>query len=268
MTMRLSHHVADILLAVLSLVSATDPPVPPKVDPIRFPQDGQVVPPPPPVVVNVLRMDQVYVIDADKECVVLTRPVGLVKVTSKTGPLTIRDTFIDGKGVKEERTYNGKFLYLIDPVAKGEVEILVLPVGGTATDIISKKVMVGVPDPVPPTPPGPGPKPDPIVTPTALWGFVIVEETADAVAARGTLLADTMLSGLLKSKGWKWRVVDKDVVGADGNPPADVLPALNAAKGHGYPQVFLVDVKGNMVYQGDLPKTPADLVSLLKKWGQ
>jgi hypothetical protein len=81
------------------------------------------------------------------------------------------------------------------------------------------------------------------------------------------MLSDPTLSALLKSKGYHWRIVDKDVGGPDGKPPADVTPCLNAAKGKTLPQVFLIDTKGNITTQIALSNS-AGLVDLLKKWGK
>lgn len=247
------------LLVLATYTIATDPL--PKVDPIRLP----VAPPPTPTpsAITSLAADQLYVIDADVSCIVLTSPAGIVSVNEDMGPVKIRGKFVDGCGKAELRTYKGKTVYTVEAVATGRVELLIVPVGGGVADVIRRTLDVSVgPGPQPP----PKPTPDPTPTPVALWGFVIVEETADAVAARGALLADHTLSTLMKSKGYHWRIVDKDVVGADGKPPADVLPCLNAAKGKVLPQVFLIDIKGNIATQAALPNA-AGLVDLLNKWG-
>jgi hypothetical protein len=61
-------------------------------------------------------------------------------------------------------------------------------------------------------------------------------------------------------------VVDKDVVGADGKPPADVVPFLNDAKAKALPMVYLVDLKGKTVHSEPVPATPAAMIALLKQW--
>lgn len=125
------------------------------------------------------------------------------------------------------------------------------------------------PKPIPPGPlpnPNPSPNPPSPVVSQPLF-VVIIEETADAVATRGSMFADPTLSAAMKAKGDKWRVADKDVVGPDGKQPADIARFLNDAKGKGYPQVYLVGQKGETVYGGPLPTKPADLLSLITQYG-
>lgn len=115
------------------------------------------------------------------------------------------------------------------------------------------------PPPVPPTPPAP-------VGPTKLF-VVVVEETAQLAANRGQMFGDPSLTALMKAKGHQWRIVDKDVAGADGQPPADVKGYLARAAGKTYPQVFLVTPDGRLMYQGDLPASAAQMQALLMKAG-
>jgi hypothetical protein len=122
------------------------------------------------------------------------------------------------------------------------------------------------PKPPPPDPPVPPPEPPGPVAPTKLV-VVIVEETAAAVATRGAFLADRPLADFMAAHGHRWRVVDKDVTGADGKPPADVVRFLDRAKAAKLPTLFLVDPKGRTVHEGPVPATAAELAALLKKWG-
>jgi len=131
-------------------------------------------------------------------------------------------------------------------------------------------VVEGV-QPLPPIPPGPtpvppGPTPPGPVSPTKLF-VVIVEETADAVASRGVMLSDPTLARRMAEKGHKFRVIDKDVADAKGNPPADVKPLLDRAKGKAYPQLYLVDETGVIRFEGDLPKSPGELIGAMQKVG-
>jgi hypothetical protein len=208
-----------------------------------------------------LAADQLYVIDADIACLILTSPAGLVSVTEDHGPVKIRGKFVDGMGKTECRSFQGKAVYTLEPLASGRVELFVVPTGGAAKDVIRRTLEVTVEDK-----PQPKPTPDPAPSPVNLWGFVIVEATAEAVAARGALLGDGALAAFMKSKSLHWRIVDKDVMGADGKPPADVLHCLNAARGKPLPQVLLIDTQGNIVTQTTLPNA-GGLVDLLKKWG-
>lgn len=122
------------------------------------------------------------------------------------------------------------------------------------------------PTPNPPNPNPPNPTPPVPVTPQKLF-VVIIEETADAVANRGAMLADKDLNARMKDKGHKWRIADKDVVDSEGKPPADLVRFLEASKGKNLPQLFLVDEKGKTLKQLDLPKTASGLLEEIKKVG-
>jgi hypothetical protein len=254
------------LILTGAIAHAADP-VPPKADPIRLPVMPVPSPPPVPNAITALTADQLYVIDSDVPCIVLTSPNGIVSVTEDAGPVKIRGKFVDGTGKAESRSFKGKTIYTIEATANGRIELLIVPTGGAAADVIRRTLDVTIGQgPAPPPNPGPDPTPNP-VTPSSLWGFVIIEDTADAVAARGSMISDPSLTALMKSKGYHWRIVDKDVIGSDGKPPADVLPCLNAAKGKTLPQVFLIDTKGNIATQTAVTNA-AELVDLLKKWGK
>lgn len=120
-----------------------------------------------------------------------------------------------------------------------------------------------------PVPPTPDPQPvDPVVPVADQKLFVVlIEESAEAVGTRGAMLADKTLNDRFKEKGHKWRVADKDVIGPDGQPPADLKRFLDLSKGKSLPQLFLVDEKGKIIKQLNAPRTAADLLSEIKKVG-
>lgn len=121
------------------------------------------------------------------------------------------------------------------------------------------------PDPPKPDPPKPDPPKPPVTTP--LW-VVVVEETADAASNRGSFFSNEELWALMKAKGHKWRVFDKDVRDKDGNTPKDLEEYLNRASGKKLPYLFLVDSSSTVHREGPLPSTPAGLVQLLKEVGR
>lgn len=256
--MRLFSLVFLVLASISTLSADSSPPRPVS---IRLPVFPAPMPPPAPLAVTSLASDQLYVIDSDVPCIVLASPAGIVTLGEDSGPIKIRGKFVDGNGSVESRTYAGKSVYTVEAIASGRVELLIVPAGGTKEEVIRRTLDVG--QATPPGPPSPKPEPRPV----ALWGFVVVEETADAVAARGAMLSDSALAALVRSKGYRWRIVDQDVVGADGKPPADVSPCLNAAKGKVLPQAFAIDSRGNIVAQEALTNA-ATLIEMLKKAGQ
>ena len=124
---------------------------------IRFPQEPIKTP----QAVSTLSGDQLFVIDSDVPILVFASPQGLVSLTEETGPLRIRER---GKTT----TYKGKHLVIVEAVASGHVELIVVAVGATkASDAIRKQLQVDV---------GPRPPPDPTPpkTPVAHWTFVVV----------------------------------------------------------------------------------------------
>lgn len=144
-------------------------------------------------------------------------------------------------------------------------------IGASATgELVRVDFVVIVGNGPTPTPPGPGPMPpDPKPPdPAGVVKFlVVVEETADATAARGIYLADLTLAARLKDKGIKIRVVDKDVVGTDGKPPADVARFIADARDKPLARVYLVDEKGKTIFAGNMPADPARLIELLSRFG-
>lgn len=124
-----------------------------------------------------------------------------------------------------------------------------------------------IPDPVPPPEPTPNPDPVPPVPPTKLLALVI-EETAD----RGKLPVETVQAILspavrayMDARGI-YRVVDKDVHGPDGKPPAEIAAYLVSAVGKPLPRILIVDPAGKTLYDEALPKDEAGLLSLLKQF--
>lgn len=121
------------------------------------------------------------------------------------------------------------------------------------------------PAPAPAPVPPPGGKVDP--PPSAGPLYLVVIGTATGAAERGQLYADPALQSYLKIKGHHVRLVDENVVGPDGKPPADVAPYLARAQGKALPQLFLVDQAGHVLYAGPLPTTAPGIIALLKSRG-
>lgn len=186
-------------------------------------------------------------------------PGELVNVAGK-GPLTF--SVRGAAGVLVHPTKRSVAFYMPESGGVTVVASGTVPVGDLSD--VAVVVVGGGGNPQP----GPGPQPPPVdpVTPGKRF-LVVVEETAEAAATRGALFADPTLAARIKDKGHRWRIVDKDVTGADGKPPADVVRFLEAAKGKAMPQVFVVDGAGKVLVQTELPTKAGDLVKLLEAWG-
>jgi len=239
--------------------------------PIRLPELAVPTPMPRPAsAVSKLASDEWYIVDSDVPVLVLASPEGVVTVSEDSGPVKIRGKFADGAGKVESRTYKGKSVFTVEAVQTGRVEILIVPVGGDAKSVIRRTLDVSSNvGPRPPPDPTPDPKPTPTPAPyTGKFSMVVIEETDVAANNRGQFFADKELRDYLATKlVGKPRIADKDVVDASGQPPKDLAPYLNHAKGKGLPQLYLIAPDGTVLYEGDLPKTPAELIATVKKVG-
>lgn len=182
MRARLFLPAAFLALACSSLVCA----VPPADSPIKIPA-APVVPPAPVVPGSVVSLsgDQLYVIDCAVDCAVRTHPAELVKVTKETGPIRIRGKFVDGLGKTETKHFSGPFVFIVEPVGKGRVELDVIPYSFKAeTEIVSAKIDVNggqgpIPLPVDPIDPV-----DPVTPTDPLFAAVQAAFTAEPASVR------------------------------------------------------------------------------------
>ena len=238
---------------------------------VRLPELSAPTPMPRPnQAVSKLASDQWYIVDADTPVMVLASPEGVVSVSEDAGPVKLRGKFADGSGKVESRTYKGKQVFTVEAVQTGRVELLIIPIGGASKDVIRRTLDVDAG--TGPRPPPPDPIPDPKPTPKPYSGkfsMVVIEETADAANNRGQFFADRELQDYLAAKlTGKARIADKDAVDETGERPKDLVPYLEMAKGKMLPQVFLVAPDGTILMEGDLPKTPKELLATLRKVGQ
>lgn len=154
-------------------VPPVSPPKPAPIPGVRFPvvtDPTPVNPPSPskPVAVPSLAKDVFYFIDSDLELIVLSSPVGVVKVTPETGPLRVMGKFIDSNGEVVTKTFAGKYLYRIQPLLTSRCEIIAVPVGVKAVGDILRRTIDSNTGPIPPpvVPPAPvDPTPVPVLTP-------------------------------------------------------------------------------------------------------
>lgn len=113
--------------------------------PIRLPVIDNAEPapvvPPQPKPVTVLPEDHFYVIESDTPTIIIQSPDGLVSVDEETGPIRLRGKFAGGSGKVESRTYSGKFVYVIEGLKSGQVELICIPSGVTSSEQIVRAVL-------------------------------------------------------------------------------------------------------------------------------
>ncbi len=210
-------------------------------------------------------------------------PVGPAKVTVGVGELgrvEVAPFKPDGKeplavgwrcGTTDDRLFvdelagkGGKVRLLLQGKAAGTYLIVLWSAGETDSAVIEVEVKGAEPvkpDTKPDTKPTPG-KVSRVRT-------VIVSESADAAVRKSLFAGDKELLALYAARKWdapQW--VDPQTVDpATGKAPAKWAPYIERAKGKDGDQLYLVDLdaNGEVLSEGPLPATPADLIALLKK---
>jgi hypothetical protein len=136
--------VKRFLLAIVLLVGA--PPTIFSAEDIRLPSSP--LPIMPPDAVQNLSPEKLYVIDSDVPLNVIASPQGIVSISTDTGPVKVRAKFIEGEKL-ETRTFSGKFVYTIEVLNPGTVEIIIV---AQDNRVIRRTLKVGNPTPVVPIP--------------------------------------------------------------------------------------------------------------------
>lgn len=141
-----------------------------------------------PLPVTQLQEDTWYIIESAVPLIVLHSPAGLVECEENRGPrpMAVRGKFADGTGRTETRTFASEYLYFVNAVQSGKIELMIVPVGvQSETDVIRQTLTVmGVapqPPPKPDDPPAPIPIPIPVVPtpPTGIRVLMLWNDTAN-----------------------------------------------------------------------------------------
>lgn len=260
-----------------SLAAADEPtPVPEPdtigVPAIRLPLQPQPVGPPAPQPVTVLAEDHWYVIESDVPLIVLASRVGYVSITPDKGPLRVKGKFADGTGKVETRSYTGEYLFLVEAVAKGEVELLVVPVGAQDESVVLRRTLSVMGARPPPKPVDPDVDPVPVDPTFGPLTITIIEETA----ARSTLPS----SQLVTLTGAKLREYANSHCSKaeDGTPNLRLLDAdadvskdpkwLREAFAEPRASVPWIVVSNSFAgFSGPLPLDEQQTIELLQKYG-
>lgn len=211
-----------------------------------------------------------YMIDSNTQLIVLSSPAGLVKVTVDEGPnLKIGGWFVDGTGEHETRKYTSKYVYTVQAIGKGRVELLIVPVGVTDESKIVRRTVDVDNGQGPRPPPGPDPSPPPPPVPGGMR-VLMVYETADLgklpssqlVVLHGQAVREYLNQKCVKGPDGKtadWRLWDAHV---SLENEREIWRNLMARPRTSLPWVHIVGSKKD--YSGSLPTTIEEMMTLLK----
>lgn len=161
----------------------------------------------------------------------------------------------------------GNRLLFTGPPGTYKLKCRAVRVKDSKASVETVRVTVVIGKGVPPKPdPDIKPTPDPVPVVGSIW-ILVIEETSMASDSRGRFFSNAALAARLKAKSHKYRVVDKDVVGPDGRPPRDLAPWLEKAKAKTLPALWLINSAGDVLFEGDMVRTPQDLIKILDKIG-
>lgn len=172
---------------------------------------------------------------------------------------------------------DGVATFWIQPKVAGEFHVMMATVGEkrmgrfvVKTSGVAPPVVDPVKPPVDPIKPPVDPL-DPNAAPfpagEKLWGVVIVEETAEASAARGKLMGYKPLFDYFQANGLKRSVVDQNIKDQGGQTPAMLAPYIAHAQKAGLPQLYVVGTKGTAIPM-KVPGTPELLLETVKKYNR
>lgn len=241
---------------------------------IRFPKVPEpalpLPAPVPPDARTVLKKGQRYVIDADVELFIRASVPGRVIVTSTTGPVKIIGEFVDKPGVEDdERTFSGKFVYLVKAAHAGPVDLIVIPKGLQSENEIRVKLLDVQDGTKPQPPPDPEPKPDeksPI--PHAGFRVLIVHDVSTALTLEHSAImygkaSRTYLDSVCVKVGGvpDYRVFDKNAVLAG---ESELWKAAMTRPRTKLP--WLIISNGKTGFEGPLPATEKEFMELCKKY--
>jgi len=270
-----------LVLAWASVVLASpEPPVKaPAPGEIRLPVIDTPAPMPTnPTAVTRLTANQLYVIDSDVPLQVVASRDGFVAIAEEAGPLKIKGIFVDDpSGKPKTRTFKGPFLYTVEVIASGQVELVIFR--DVKTPALRRTIDVDAgqgPQPPPPGPtPGPTPpKPDdvPPIPGPGLKVMIVYDPKVNLPEPQNTILYGKETRALLEAKC---------AVGPDGKTREyKFWPAGEAATGESkqwqdayaraskgpLPFVIVSDGKSKTnSYEGPLPSTATEFQALLLK---
>jgi hypothetical protein len=166
-----------------------------------------------------------------------------------------------GTTIRPVLTWSGEPLLLFRARAPGQYRLLVaVPVSADRLIVAKKVIQVGTPQPEPK--PDPGPQPDPQPKPYRELWMLVVEERLDRTPQTAAIVLAPELRRLLSDRV---RLLDKDVLDRSDQVPGWAKKWLELAKGKRLPYLFLFTEHGEVLWEGQLPKTLAEVRALIEQ---
>jgi len=166
-----------------------------------------------------------------------------------------------GTAVRPVLTWSGEPLLLFRARTPGQYRLLiVVPVSADRLIVAKKVIQVGTPQPKPK--PDPGPQPDPQPKPYRELWMLVVEERLDRTPQTAAIVLAPELRRLLSDRV---RLLDKDVLDRADQVPGWAKKWLELAKGKPLPYLFLFTEHGEVLWEGPLPKTLAEVRALIEQ---
>lgn len=240
-------------------------------------------PPPSDDVIPVLKPGFWWVVGSDRPLLIrsVSRDGGSVTIGTRKDKIVLPSDVVLGrtpdKDDPEFTTITAPYIYTFKAATQGSVGLEFVPsvnsldkdgkqIPLTITDFVIKSLIVDLDKPVPPDPkPNPNP-PDPKPNPNLgqIWGYVLIDESAEALATRGQWQID--VHTFCKANGLKWREADQNATNSKGEPPADIAKYMADAKTRGVARLYIVDINGKSFFEGQAGSS-AEVIAQLKKFG-
>jgi hypothetical protein len=119
------------------------------------------------------------------------------------------------------------------------------------------------PGPLPPVPPVPPVPP----APTTLTIAIIENPAATTLQQRDVLSALEWRKAAAEKHNFLGIIPSDLIEKGTGKPPASLAPFLDRAKLHNLPWCIMSDAAGKILWEGQLPTSPAELNALIKRYG-
>lgn len=279
-------------MAILAVGMKQDPPAPPPVPPpappaveITFPNLSPAPKPPkppePPAPGPVpIMADSFYVITSTNQFLAKAIPEGIVKINRTKGPITLFGRFADAPDEVQMREFKQPYVTIVTAGnLQGQCTLVVWPTRATTEEeILTRELdirLLPIPPPEPPTPPKPPepPTPPPSPAPIPEKGFrvLIVTESPEVSALPAS-------QQLILTAGPVWEYLNTHAVQGPVNKEWRIWPKNVNTTGErklwqdamarprtSYPWILISN--GETGFEGPLPSTVAETLTLLKKYG-